>query len=186
PDHRHSGLLRMRGERPRYRHAAEQRDELAPPHVEHGASSPPALRRDNVFKCFPTLGMMRTTRACHRRCHFSVNQLTHPWEARRSEMRWLGAMGALHASTTSDYPAQARLMCYGTMLRVLPLRRSGKEEPAVSVDGNADAEAPGVCQLQMALHHWRSPHRRWRAAIQGPHVCLAHGRREVLSRRIAQ
>jgi hypothetical protein len=48
----------------------------------------------------------------------------------RSETQWrsscavvaVGAMGAPHASTASDYPAQAGLMCYGTMLRVLPLR----------------------------------------------------------------
>src|SRR5262245_48501611 len=31
PDHRHRRLLRARRERPRDRHAAEQRDELAPP-----------------------------------------------------------------------------------------------------------------------------------------------------------
>jgi hypothetical protein len=30
-DHRHRRLLRARSERPRYRHAAEKRDELAPP-----------------------------------------------------------------------------------------------------------------------------------------------------------
>src|SRR5262249_21587583 len=40
-------LLRARREWPRHR-AAEQCDELAPSHV------PSALRRDNVFKCFPT------------------------------------------------------------------------------------------------------------------------------------
>src|SRR6516164_3452560 len=32
PDHRHRWLLRARSERPRGRRAAEQRDELAPPH----------------------------------------------------------------------------------------------------------------------------------------------------------
>jgi len=39
-DHWHRRLLRARRKRPRSR-AAEQRDELAPPHAEHGASSPP-------------------------------------------------------------------------------------------------------------------------------------------------
>jgi hypothetical protein len=34
------GLLRARRERPSNRRAAEQRDELASSHVEHGASSP--------------------------------------------------------------------------------------------------------------------------------------------------
>jgi hypothetical protein len=38
-DDRHRRLLRARPERPRGR-AAEQRHELAPPHVEHGASFP--------------------------------------------------------------------------------------------------------------------------------------------------
>jgi hypothetical protein len=38
-NNRHCRLLRTRRERPR-RRAAEQRDELAPSHVEHGASSP--------------------------------------------------------------------------------------------------------------------------------------------------
>src|SRR5262249_45538595 len=36
PDHRHCRLLRARRERPRRRRAAEQDDELAPSHVEHG------------------------------------------------------------------------------------------------------------------------------------------------------
>ena len=36
------GLLRARRERPRRRRAAEQRDELAPPHGEHGGSLPGA------------------------------------------------------------------------------------------------------------------------------------------------
>ena len=33
PDHRHRRLLRARSERPRYRHTAEKRDELASLHV---------------------------------------------------------------------------------------------------------------------------------------------------------
>jgi len=40
-DHRKRTLLRARRERPS-RRAAEQRDELAPSHAEHGASFPPA------------------------------------------------------------------------------------------------------------------------------------------------
>ena len=36
------GLLRARRERPRRRRAAEQRDELAPSHVEHGGPLPGA------------------------------------------------------------------------------------------------------------------------------------------------
>src|SRR5262249_36138310 len=39
PNPRHP-LLRARSERPRYRRPSEQRDELAPLHVEHGASFP--------------------------------------------------------------------------------------------------------------------------------------------------
>jgi hypothetical protein len=39
-DHRHRRLLRARRPRPRRRSAAEQRDEFASSHVEHGASSP--------------------------------------------------------------------------------------------------------------------------------------------------
>src|SRR5215472_4569372 len=42
PDHRHRRLLRARRERPG-RRAAEQRDELAPFHVEHGDFLPYAL-----------------------------------------------------------------------------------------------------------------------------------------------
>jgi hypothetical protein len=38
-DHRHCRLLRARRERPCYRRTAKQRDQLAPPHVEHGAPS---------------------------------------------------------------------------------------------------------------------------------------------------
>ena len=38
PADRHRGLLRPRRNRPRGRGATEQRDELAPPHVEHGVS----------------------------------------------------------------------------------------------------------------------------------------------------
>jgi hypothetical protein len=37
-------LLRTRRERPRRRRAAEQRQELAPPHVEHQASSRPTTQ----------------------------------------------------------------------------------------------------------------------------------------------
>jgi hypothetical protein len=37
-DHRHRRLLRPRRERPSHRRAAEQRDEIAPPRVGHGAS----------------------------------------------------------------------------------------------------------------------------------------------------
>jgi hypothetical protein len=39
-DDRHRRLLRARRQRPRGRRAAEQRDEFASSHVEHGASSP--------------------------------------------------------------------------------------------------------------------------------------------------
>jgi hypothetical protein len=39
PNYRNRRLLRARRERPRSRRAAEQRDELAAPHVHHGASS---------------------------------------------------------------------------------------------------------------------------------------------------
>src|SRR5215475_464989 len=42
PDYRHRRLLRTRRQRPRYCRAAEKRDELAPPQVEHAASSPGA------------------------------------------------------------------------------------------------------------------------------------------------
>src|SRR5262249_4761523 len=42
PYQRHRALLRARCERPRGRRAAEQRYEVAPPQVEHAASSPGA------------------------------------------------------------------------------------------------------------------------------------------------
>jgi hypothetical protein len=41
PDHRHRRLLRARRERPRGCRAAEQRNELTPPHVGHGGFLPP-------------------------------------------------------------------------------------------------------------------------------------------------
>jgi len=44
-DHRHRGLLRARRERPRNCPTTEQRDELAPPHAEHGAPSHGCRRR---------------------------------------------------------------------------------------------------------------------------------------------
>ena len=46
PDHRHRRLLRARRDRSRGRRAAEQRDELAAPHVEHGGL-PPRCRRQS-------------------------------------------------------------------------------------------------------------------------------------------
>jgi hypothetical protein len=45
-DHRHRRLLRPRRERPRGRHAADERDELAPSPVEHGASRALGDRKD--------------------------------------------------------------------------------------------------------------------------------------------
>src|SRR5262249_41562046 len=41
PNHRHRWLLRARRERPCRCCATEQRDEIAPPHVEHGGVLPP-------------------------------------------------------------------------------------------------------------------------------------------------
>src|SRR5262249_10063491 len=44
PDHRHRRRLRARRDRPRGRRAAEQRDELAAPHIEHrGVLQPPRI-----------------------------------------------------------------------------------------------------------------------------------------------
>src|SRR5262245_25903324 len=54
-DRRHRGLLRARRERPRSR-AAEQRNELTPPHVGHGASSPPATRGPVSSACHNAAG----------------------------------------------------------------------------------------------------------------------------------
>src|SRR5262245_13303857 len=54
-DRRHRGLLRARRERPRSR-AAEQRNELTPPHVGHGASSPPATRGSVSSACHNAAG----------------------------------------------------------------------------------------------------------------------------------
>src|SRR6476469_2680855 len=51
PADRHRGLLRPRRNRPRGRGATEQRDELAPPHVEHGVSPPPPGTALRLVSC---------------------------------------------------------------------------------------------------------------------------------------
>src|SRR5947208_3442132 len=43
PDHRHRWLLRARRERPRDRRAAEQRDELSPPHSITSSARPSSV-----------------------------------------------------------------------------------------------------------------------------------------------
>src|SRR6516165_10255346 len=62
PDDRHCRLLRARRERPRRYRATEQRDEIAPLHVEHGELPPLCAIRQPTDPCARFSG----TSACQR------------------------------------------------------------------------------------------------------------------------
>src|SRR5262249_39353673 len=61
PDHRHGRLLRARGERPRGRRAAEQRDELAPLHSITSSARASTLSGTSMPSAFAVLRLITSS-----------------------------------------------------------------------------------------------------------------------------
>jgi hypothetical protein len=124
-DHRHRRLLRARRERPCRRRAAQQRDELAPSHVEHGAPS-------------PALGRQHPAMITSRPTAHSV-ALLHP----QPTTGWIGILG------TDLNCSESRVQCRYFRIRACPNRRASAPHQPVAGSGNSRSRPSTVaCQCE--------------------------------------